>query len=71
MKEVTLYIQENKFKFFMDIVRNFDFVKVGDVDNGDTKETILANIKTGLDEIKQIEKGKLKARPAKDFLNEL
>lgn len=71
MKEVTLYIQENKFKFFMDIVRNFDFVKVGEVDKGDTKETILANIKTGLEEIKQIEKGKLKARPANEFLNEL
>jgi hypothetical protein len=71
MKEVTLYIQENKFKFFMDIVRNFDFVKVADIDNGDSKEDIIDNIKTGLNEIKLIEKGKLKARPAKDFLNEL
>jgi len=71
MKEVTLYIQENKFKFFMDIVRNFDFVKVGDVDAGDSKDAIINNIKTGLNEIKQIEHGKLKARPAKDFLNEL
>ena len=71
MKEITLYIQENKFKFFMDIVRNFDFVKVGNVDNGDTKEAILANIKTGLEEIKLIEQGKLKASPANKFLNEL
>ena len=71
MKEVTLYIQAKKFKFFMDIVRNFDFVKVGNVDNGDTKEAILDNIKTGMKEIKQIEQGKLKARPANEFLNEL
>ena len=71
MKEVTLYIQENKFQFFMDIIRNFDFVKVNNMDAGDSKKEILANIKSGLDELKQIEKGKKKARSANEFLNEL
>ncbi|MEI8202448.1 MAG: hypothetical protein WCH34_05520 [Bacteroidota bacterium] len=71
MKEVTLYIQDNKYKFFMDIVRNFDFVKIGAVDKGDPKEEILANVRKGLEEVKLIEQGKLTARPAKEFLDEL
>ena len=36
-----------------------------------TKEEILENIRQGLKEVKLIEEGKLKSRPAKDFINEL
>ena len=36
-----------------------------------TKEQLLIELKEAISELKQIEQGKLKARPAKDFLNEL
>ena len=69
MKQVILNVKESKFKFFMELVRSFDFVRIdGD---GDSKEAILSNIKKGLEEVKLARQGKLKTTPAKDFLNEL
>ncbi len=55
----------------MDIVKNFDFVKIGSVDKDDTKEEIRANISNGLEKMKLIEQGEIKARPTKEFLSEL
>lgn len=73
-------IQEDKLKFFRELIRNLDFVqeeKVEDSDSGDeeyrepTKEEIKENIRQGLREVKLIEEGKMKSRPAKEFLDEL
>lgn len=36
-----------------------------------SKEALLEELKEAIKELKQIEKGKLKARPAKELLNEL
>ena len=36
-----------------------------------SRDDILDNIKKGLEELKQIEKGELKTRPAKEFIDEL
>ena len=36
-----------------------------------TKEQILQELKEAVQELKLVEKGKLKARPAKELLNEL
>ena len=69
MKQVILNVKESKFKFFMELVRSFDFVRIDD--DGDSKEAILSNIKKGLEEVKLARQGKLKTTPAKDFLNEL
>ena len=44
------------------------FVKV---DKYPTKEEIKDNIRQGLKELQLVEQGKLKTRPAKEFLNEL
>ena len=35
------------------------------------KENAVDNIKTGLEEVRIFKQGKLKATPAKDFLNEI
>ena len=69
MKQVTLNIKENKFRFFMELVKSLDFVQVDE--DGDSKEAILSNIKKGLEEVKLARQGKLKTTAAKDFLNEL
>ena len=68
MKQITLNIKESRFQFFMELIKSLDFVQV---DDGDSNEAILSNIKIGLDEVKLAKQGKLKTTPAKDFLNEL
>jgi len=69
MQEVKLKIADNRFQFFMELIRSFDFVQIEN--DGDSKESILDNIKKGLEEVKLSKQGKLKTTPAKDFLNEL
>jgi len=68
MTQLTIQIQENKVPFFMELIKNFDFVKV---DNNTAKEEIKDNIRQGLKELQLIEQGKTKATLLKDFLNEL
>lgn len=68
MKQVTLNIPDNKYSFFMEVVTNFDFVQV---DDGDSREEIISNLKEGFKELELYKKGKLKTTPAKEFLNEL
>jgi hypothetical protein len=68
MTQLTIQIQDNKVPFFMELIKNFDFVKI-DIDP--TKEEIKDNIRQGLKELQLIEQGKMKATPLIDFLNEL
>lgn len=67
MTQLTLQIQENKVQFFLELIKNFDFVKV----DGDPKKDIEDNIRKGLQDLKLIEAGKMKTTPLKDFLDEL
>jgi len=69
MQEIRLKIADNKFQFFMELIKSLDFVQVDE--DGDSKTAILNNIKKGLKEVKLDKQGKLKTTPAKDFLNEL
>lgn len=83
MALITLKIKDSKLSFFKELVRNLDFAKVEKIEQGDmeeneeeeyrepTKEEIKENIRQGLLEVKMIEEGKMKSRPAKEFLDEL
>ena len=78
MKEVTLQIDDSKFKFFMELVQSLDFVKVNKhsksktiIEEEPTKQEILEGIKQGMKEASLIEKGLLKGQTLKDFLNEV
>jgi hypothetical protein len=72
LTQITLSIKDSKLGFFMELIRNFSFVKVDHLDDDEpTKEEIKENIRRGLRELKLIEEGKLETRPAKEFLNEL
>ena len=56
----------------MELLRNFSFVKVkNESDDEPSKEEILEGIRRGLHEVKLIEEGKMKSRPAKEFIREL
>ncbi|OFX32222.1 MAG: hypothetical protein A2X08_08335 [Bacteroidetes bacterium GWA2_32_17] len=70
MKQVTLYIPENKYSFFIELVKSLGFVKkIEDKEQG--KEQILKDISEAVEEVKLIKKGQLKGISAKDLLNEL
>ncbi len=70
MKQVVLNIKEGKYQFFMELVKNFDFVQVEE-EKDDSKEEIIANMKEGFKELKLYNEGKKKFRDANDLINEL
>ncbi|MFA5781367.1 MAG: hypothetical protein WC868_03760 [Bacteroidales bacterium] len=73
MAHVILNVKDNKLSFFFEFIKNFRFIKVEKTisDDEPSKEEVIKNIKLGLIDIKNIEQGKSKSRPAKDLLNEL
>ena len=71
MKEVIVKVPDKKYKFFMELIQCLGFVKVEKTDAGDSKEEIIANLKSGFAEMKLIKEGKMQGTPLKDFLNEL
>jgi hypothetical protein len=74
MKQLTINVKDNKYKFFKELVNSMDFVKIiseKEEQNNKKKQAIIKSIKTGLEEVGQIKKGKLKSIPLKDLLNEL
>lgn len=70
MKQVVLNIKDDKYHFFLDLVKNFDFVQIEEIE-GDSKKDILENLTQGFKDLKLYKQGKLKTSSAKDFLNEL
>jgi len=71
MRHVTVYTTDKEYNHFIQLAKNLHYVKKVETDEEEDKETILANIKAGLEEVKLFKKGKLKTTSAKDFLNEL
>ena len=76
MRQITIQIPDNRYSFFLELMKSFDFVslKSGEVvatDSSDTDEEILNNIQQGVEELKLINQGKLKTRPARELIDEL
>lgn len=71
MKEITLKIPNKEYPFFMKLIKNLGFVKVESVDDGDSKEDIIKNLKKGFEEMKLYKEGKKKGTPIEEFLDEL
>ena len=70
MKQITLNIPENKFQFFIELVKNLGFVKIEEFES-DSKKEIIENLNQGFSDLKKYKQGKLKTTSAKEFLNEL
>ena len=71
MRQITLHITNKEYNHFVELAKNLHYVKKIELDDEPTKEEILAGIKQGLEEVKLLQQGKLKATSLKDFLNEL
>lgn len=69
MKQVVLQVQEDKYQFFMELLKNFDFVNVQK--EQEAKKQLIKQIAEGMNGAVLAAKGKIKSKPAKDFLNEL
>lgn len=70
MKQITLNIKENKIPFFIELLKNFDFIEIMDFGEP-SKEEVVQGIKKGLEEVQLIEEGKVEPVTLNDFLDEL
>jgi hypothetical protein len=68
--KILLEISDNKAMFFMEILKNFKFVKKATLISTE-KAKLMQDIKEAVEELKLVKAGKLKGIPAKDLLNEL
>jgi len=72
MKQVTIEVQDNKYRFLLELLKNFNFIKIKTEKKFvSEKELTLRNIASGMQEAILASQNKIKSRPAKDFLNEL
>lgn len=67
--KVLLDIKDSKAGFFMELLKNFPFVKAKTLTP--SKAQILEELKEAVENMTLVKQGKLKARPAKELLNEL
>jgi hypothetical protein len=68
MKEITIQVKESKYKFLLELLKNFDFVSI---QKEPGKKELFLSIAKGMKEAELASRGKLKSRSAKSFLNEL
>lgn len=66
---VILDIKDNKAAFVMELLNNLSFVKAKPLSNENA--ILIDEIKEAVEELKLVRQGKIKARPARDLINEL
>jgi hypothetical protein len=67
--KLLLDIKDSKASFVMELLNNFSFVKTKPLT--DEKAELINEIKEAVENLKLVRQGKLKARPAKELLDEL
>jgi hypothetical protein len=67
MKELVLEVKEEKYRFFIELIKSLDFVSV----KTQSKKELLLNVARGMQEAALAGKGKIRSRSAKSFLNDL
>jgi hypothetical protein len=67
--KVLLDIKDNKAAHLLEVLKGLSYVKAKTI--SDEKAMLMEEIKEAVENLALVRKGKLKARPAKDLLNEL
>ena len=67
--KVLLDIKDSKVPFVMELLRNLSYVKAKPL--SDEKAQLVTEIREAVLNLKLVKQGKLKARPAKELLDEL
>lgn len=70
MKQIVLKVKDNKYLFFMELIKSLDFIEIEE-DTGDSKEAIITNLTKAFKDLKSYKEGNLKTTSAKEFLDEL
>lgn len=70
MKQITINVPDNKYSFFLELVKNLGLKKVKEVQL-ETNQEVLEGLAQGFKEVKLIQEGKMKGTPLKEFLDEL
>ena len=71
MKQITIHIPDNKFPFFMELIKSLKFIKKVETEEVTSKEQILKGLQGAVEELNLIKAGKKRAQPLNKFLNEL
>jgi hypothetical protein len=67
--KVLVDIRDNKAAFVMELLNNFSFVKAKPI--SDEKALLMEEIKEAVENVKLAKRGKLKAKPLNELLDEL
>ncbi len=67
--KLLLEVKDEKAPFVLEVLKNFKFVKTKELTP--YKAEVLEGIKEAVEEMKLIKEGKLKARDARELINEL
>lgn len=70
MKQITIKIPDNKYSFFLELVKNLGLEKVKE-EPVEASEEALQGLEQGFKEVKLIREGKMKGTSLKEFLDEL
>ncbi|MBU3662110.1 MAG: hypothetical protein FGM41_02805 [Bacteroidetes bacterium] len=67
--KVLIDIKDNKAAHLLEVLKGLSYVKATTITN--EKALLIEEIKEAVNNLNLVKRGKLKARPAKDLLNEL
>jgi hypothetical protein len=67
--KVLVEVKDNKGEFILELLNNFSFVKAKTISPANAQ--LLEELKEAIENLNQVKQGKMKARSAKDLLNEL
>lgn len=70
MKKITINIPDNKYSFFLELVKNLGLEKVKE-EPVNVNQDALKGLEQGFREVKLIQDGKMKGTPLNEFLDEL
>ncbi|MCK5467674.1 MAG: hypothetical protein KAI99_04180 [Cyclobacteriaceae bacterium] len=72
MKQITLNIPENKYRFFLELVKNLGFIKVKEEDNlSKDQREFIEDLKESLTQVDLHLKGQINLKSADELLGEL
>lgn len=67
--KVLVDVKDNKVNFILELLNSFSFTRAKTI--SPAKAQLFEEIKEAVENLNLVKQGKLKARPAKDLLNEL
>lgn len=68
--KILLEISDSKAAFFMEVLKNFAFVKKAETIT-DAKAELIQDLRQAVEEVNQMQDGNLEGRNAEDLINEL